>query len=364
MAQGLSEKDVSALLASASAPDIAAFRLGRSVAEAALTSDERAVAEALLQRLSGHASVKVREAIADTLKDSPHLPHDLAVRLIADVESVAVPVLKASPIVTTEDLIEVINSGGSEKQVAVAERREVPAPVVEALVRTDNNRAVASLVANPGAALDAAVLERVAGKFGSDAAVVEILGRHPRLSQHVAERLRHFGATSLVEYLRRHPDLPEPLVTQMVLRTLDEMAVEVVAGHADGGGVGQLVTYLCGAGRLSPSLILRAICTGDMDLYENALAALAGIPVANARVLIHDAGPLGLKSLHEKAGMPPRLLSALRVALEIVRETFEEGREWTRRGFQRAVLERILSDPEYLDDAEADYLLVRLNAVR
>jgi uncharacterized protein (DUF2336 family) len=364
MTQSLSEQDISALLESAAGPEVAAQRLGRSVAQSSLTEEERQVAEAVLRRLAGHASIRVREAIAETLHDSPYLPHDIARRLIADVESVALPVLRFSPIVTSEDLVEVVRSGGTEKQIAVASRREVPAVVAEALVETDNNRAVATLVANPGAVLDEKALERVAGKFGSDPAVSEVLEKHPRVSAHVAERLRQFGANSLTEYLRRHPDLPEPLITQMVLRTLDEMAMNVITEHSEGEAVRELVGYLCRAGRLSPSLILRAICTGDLELYELAMAALAGIPVENARVLIYDAGPLGLKSLHEKAGMPPRFLGALRNALEILRETFGEGREWGRREFQRAMLERILSDPEVLDEADADYLLVRLNSVR
>ena len=360
----LTEGEIEALLSSASMPEQAARRLGRSVAEAALSEEEREVAEALLRRLVAEASLKVREAIADTLQASPHLPHDIAAQLIADAESVAVPVLRHSPVVTPADLIKVIQAGGTAQQIAVAGRHEVPAEVAEALVGTDNNQAVATLVGNPGAALDAALLERVAGKFGADGTIGELLRGHPRLSSHVAERLRHFGATALVEYLSRHPELPEAVTTPMVLRTLDEISLGITAERPGGHHLEGLVSYLCKAGRLTPSLILRSLCTGDVDLYEASLAKLAGVPVENARVLIHDAGPLGPKSLHDKAGVPARFLPALRIALEILRETLAEGREWDRRGFQRAVLERILSDPEHLDEADAEYLLIRLNTAR
>ncbi|HLY59043.1 MAG TPA: DUF2336 domain-containing protein, partial [Stellaceae bacterium] len=243
-------------------------------------------------------------------------------------------------------------------------REEVPARIAAALVQTDNSRAVATLVANPGADLDAAMLEWVAGRFGANVTVAEILRRHPQLGAHIAERLRQFSALSLIEYFQRNPDLPEAVITQMVLRTLDEMAMDVLAERTEGDNVERLVAYLNEAGRLSPSLILRALCTGDIELYETAMAALAGVPIENARVLIYDAGPRGLKSLHEKAGLPPRLIEALRTALEIHRDTSAEGREWDRRSFQRAVLERILSNPGDLDHADADYLLLRLDSVR
>jgi uncharacterized protein (DUF2336 family) len=364
MTEGLSEKAIEALLDAAKPPEIAANRLGRSMAEAKLTAEERLIAEELLRRLVGHASVKVREAISETLQNSPHLPHDIAVRLIADVESVAVPVILFSPIVTNDDLIEVVRTGGEAKQIAVASRKEVPAIVAEALVDTDNSRAVATLVGNPGAALDASTLEKVAGRFGSDAVVTEILQKHPHLSSHIAERLRHFRALTLVEYLKRHPDLPEPVTTQMVLRTMEEMGTDLFAERMAGDNVQELVAYLCRAGRLSPSLILRALCTGDIELCETGMAALAGVPAENARVLIYDAGPRGFKSLYDKAGLPPKMLPAFRMALEILQETMAEGRAWDRKGFQRLVLERILSDPEHLDDADQDYLLVRLSTAR
>ncbi len=155
------------------------------------------------------------------------------------------------------------------------------------------------------------------------------------------------------------------MTTQIVLRTLDELGMEALAERVPGDdNIQELVTYLCRTGRLSPSLILRALCTGDVELCETGIAALAGVPVENACVLIYDAGPRGFKSLYERAGLPPKMMPAFRTALDILQETFKEGRAWDRKGFQRAVLERILSDPDHLDEADQDYLLVRLNSAR
>ena len=45
-------------------------------------------------------------------------------------------------------------------------------------------------------------------------------------------------------------------------------------------------------GRLTPSLMLRALCMGDVAILEASLSLLGKVPLTNARLLIHDAGRL------------------------------------------------------------------------
>ena len=115
--------------------------------------------------------------------------------------------------------------------------------------------------------------------------------------------------------------------------------------------------------RLTPFLVLRAICVGDLAFFEMAMAVMAGIPVANARTLIHDAGLQGLVSLYEQTGLPPRLLPAVRVALGVVRGTELDGGERDKERFRSRVITRILTQFEDLPQDDVDYLLDRLGDV-
>ncbi len=54
-------------------------------------------------------------------------------------------------------------------------------------------------------------------------------------------------------------------------------------------------------GRLTPSVALEALSTGDLVFFEMALSRLAKISIENARRLIHDQGPLGLESVLQAA---------------------------------------------------------------
>src|SRR5579859_2614754 len=155
MSEGLSQQEVAALLNDVSAPEAAAGRLGAKVAAGTLTEAERQVAEQVLRAMMAGAAVQVRKVLSETLKDSQFLPHDIAVALANDVESVALPVLQFSKVLSDEDLIAIVRSGAPAKQVAIAGRAEVSRAVAGELIQTDNNLAVATLIGNAGAALDA-----------------------------------------------------------------------------------------------------------------------------------------------------------------------------------------------------------------
>ena len=103
---------------------------------------------------------------------------------------------------------------------------------------------------------------------------------------------------------------------------------------------------------------------GDMNLFETALARLAGVPIQSARVLTHDKGPLGLESIYLRAGLPEALFAAFRAAVDVAAETdYDYGANDRARYIER-MLERILTqgqDPsERLGDDDIEYLMTKL----
>jgi uncharacterized protein (DUF2336 family) len=94
-----------------------------------------------------------------------------------------------------------------------------------------------------------------------------------------------------------------------------------------------------------------------------ALAVLANVPVVNARILIHDAGRLGLKSLYAKTTLPPRLMPAFRVAVDVVHETVMDGGDHDRDRYQARVIERILTQYQDMSAEDLDFLLDKLGVI-
>ena len=362
MVERLSEAEVAVLLGDPAEPARvkAAGRLGERVAAGSLTAVEREAASQVLRAMMRDAAVRVRVALAEALKESPFLPHDLAIMLAHDVEEVALPILQFSTVLQDADLIEIIRAGAPEKQIAVAKRKEVSASVATALVHTDNHIAVATLVQNPGAVLDAPLLDTVYAKFGSCEAVVGPLGRRPGIPVALSERLVAMTSERLRDYLSKRRDVPEAIVTQLVLRTREQVTVQLRSPHFPAEEAVELVAQIAEAQRLTPSLILRALCLGDVSFVEASLAQLGRISLFNARRLIHDSGVYGFRSLYDRAGLPSAFFPAFKVGLEVAHETTLDGAANDRERYRRQMIERILTQFEELGADDLDYLLVRL----
>ena len=363
MATTLTEADVVRLLTDPSGDTraVTAEKIAKELGSAALTDRERQLAIDIVRAMVRDVEVRVREALSRNLKSSHDIPHDVALSMARDVESVALPVLEFSTVLTDADLVDIVRRSNGAKQVAVARRKTVSAPVVAALIDSKNGEAVATLVGNEGADLSEAALQRVLDSYGSEEAVQGSLVHRRDLPITVSERLVAIVSENLREYLVTHHELPAAVATDLVLESRERATVSLLPPGAESADVEQLVHQLRVNGRLTPSLILRALCMGDMQLFEASLAALARTSMDNARILIHDGGALGLKSLYMRAGLPERLYPAFRVAVDVWGETDFDGLDRDRERHVCRMIERILTQFEDVGQDNLDYLLKKLN---
>ena len=120
----LTDEDIRTLVKGATADEraLAARKLCASMDRAPLSDDERQLAGDILRVMAADAAELVRSAISETLKASTVVPHDVALKLARDVETVCLPILSFSPAFTDADLVEIVRLGGAVRQVAVAKR--------------------------------------------------------------------------------------------------------------------------------------------------------------------------------------------------------------------------------------------------
>ena len=199
--------------------------------------------------------------------------------------------------------------------------------------------------------------------FGDQETMQDVMVRRPRLPVTVAERLVTMVSEGLkVELVKRH-ELPASLATDLVLQSR-ERATITLSTESDEDELEQLVRQMRERGRLTPSIILRALCMGDMRFFEAAAAELARLPVVNVRSLIHDSGALGLRAAFDKAGLPASHFPAVRAAIDVARETDYDGGENDRERYSRRMIERILTQYGDLgvefDSEDLEYLLTKM----
>lgn len=362
-AQPLATSDVERLLADPSPAVRAetAAKVANQFTGGSLSESERAAAEDIFRVMVRDVEVRVRESLARAVKESTSLSHDIAISLAKDVDQVALPMLAYSSVLTDEDLIEIVHEAGPKKQQAIATRLEVSAGVSEALVDRGDEDAVHLLVSNHGADIPENSLEKVLDKFGDRDRLHGPLAARPKLPLRVAERMVSMVSDSLQEYILTNHSLRPGLVSDLVMASRERATVSFLDGRASDKAVLDLVRQLAANDRLTASIILRALCLGDLRFCETSLAVLAGVPNMSAQILIHDSGSLGLKGIYDKAGLPPELFKAFNVAIKVVREIDYDERENDRERFCRRAIERILTQYSDVESDDLDYLLAKLS---
>lgn len=366
MRQTLSQDDVARLIKDPSGENRreAAVKISSTYSAEDLTEDERNIAEDILRAMAKDVEVSVRQALAENLKEYSGLAHDLAVTMASDVDSVALPIIQFSDVLSDDDLLDIVRTQGTEKQTAVAQRATVSEEVSDALVETGKEDVVATLVGNEGAAISDKTFDKVLVDFKeSDLVKTSMVGRS-QLPIAVAERMVSLVSEKLQEELVAKHSLPPDVATDLIIQSRERATLGLLVPDSSIMDVHALAAQLHENGRLTPSIILRSLCMGDLEFFEVSVAVLSGLPLGAARALIHDEGSLGLPAVIEKAGLPENLRAVFKAAVEVANETDYDGGDNDRERFRARMLERILThmeDPvDGMGEENAEYLLERL----
>jgi len=268
----LSEADVSKLLSNPSGDMRAetAAKIAEQFDSGELSESERHIAEEIFRIMVKDAEVRVREALAENLKDNPALPHDVALTMAADVDTVALPVLQFSDVLNDADLMELIKSQAQEKQAAIATRSDVSETLADALVESGNETVVATLVANEGAKISEKTFNKVVDVHGDSEVVQKGMVERQQLPLAISERLVSVVSENLKERLVAKHELSPNMATDLILQSREKATLGLSEGSSD-EALDNLVASMNRNGRLTISIILRSLCVGDVPFFEAAL---------------------------------------------------------------------------------------------
>jgi uncharacterized protein (DUF2336 family) len=99
--------------------------------------------------------------------------------------------------------------------------------------------------------------------------------------------------------------------------------------------------------------------SGNVELFETALAELSELPRSRVAALLHDRGGASLSALLKRAGLPESTFAAFRIALEADREIGFVDTVGGVARLRRRMVERVLTHCE-TDDRAAEPLLILL----
>ena len=274
---------------------------------------------ATLAALVADTASRVRAVVADVLKDMPTAPRGMILQLAHDQSvMVAAPIIRFSPLLTTDDLLALVVAAQSPGiVVAVAGRPGIDARVSDAVAATSDNAAVRALLANRTAQIREATLDALIDRAKEHPDWHEPLVHRPGLSPRAARALAEIVATNLIEVLAARPDLPAKLAADLRERLTERMNAENPPPRGDTTLIEAMAEAraMALAGTLNEDAALAAARDGNARLAAVLLAVAADVPVSVVQRAASLRSAKGLASLAWKAGFTMRAAGALQTLL-------------------------------------------------
>ena len=273
----------------------------------------------VIEALAQDQATRVRQIVAETLKDVASAPSHVIQRLARDAEDVvACPVLEFSPLLSDQDLLEIIEgSSASGKLSAISRRQGVGEQVTDAIVATEDEGAITALLENGGAQIREDTLDGLLDAAIEVSAWHEPLVRRPRLSCTAARKLAGFVAASLLDILEARKDLDKETkraVAKEVKRRLEDDEDE--EDPAPGGETPEKhARQLFENDELTDEALIRALNAGNRDLVRHGLALRAGLPLSLIDHILSAHSAKGVTALAWKAGCTMRFASQLQLRI-------------------------------------------------
>jgi uncharacterized protein (DUF2336 family) len=323
-----------------------------------LTVEDRAAAEGALLMSLDDSSPLVRRAMAEVFARSTEAPGAIVQALSLDQPSVSLPVLEHSPLLIDADLVDIVATGDSEMQCAIARRVNLPASVAAAIAEVGAASAALELIENPHAELAPFSWDRIVERHGHLAAIRESMLEVDDLPAATRAALVAKLSDTLAQFVVARNWLSADRAGRIAGEARDRSTVNIAA-QSRGEDMRGLVRHLRATGQLTAGLILRALLSGNLELFDHALAELSDLPQERVSALLHDRGGASMQALLSRAGLPESTFAAFRVALEINHEIGFVDTIGGAVRLRRQMVERVLTHCE-TDRQAAEPLLILL----
>jgi uncharacterized protein (DUF2336 family) len=334
--------------------------LARAYLYSDLSDNDRAAAEGAMIMLLDDPSPLVRQALAEVFAASEAAPPTIVHALAGDQPDVASPLLERSPLFLDTDLVDAVASGDRPRQVAVAGRPYLPSVVSAAIAEVGCAESCLVVLENPDAELAPFSLDRIVARHGHLAVIRDALLARDDLSAATRQALVAKLSQTLADFVASRKWLAEDRAHKIAKEACDKATIAVAADTA-GGEMRPLIRHLRDSGQLTAGLMLRALLSGNLPLFEEALAELTGMSLARVVGIVHDRRGFGFRAVYEKAGLPASAYPLFREALEAMREDGFLSEPGDVSRLKRRIIERVLTRCESaaIDDVEPLLTLLR-----
>lgn len=319
-----------------------ARQLARFLAEGEASESERNQIVPAVLKLAVDPVAEVRRALVTILTSVPNLHADIVFSIISDEESIALPFLAATPALNHWHMLAILRVGDPPRQIGIALRTDISAEARAYAVKSSAIEVCLALFDNPSVQFNETEYHALYNRFGQAPEMVERLLGCPDLPLDIRIMQAKRASNRMHQLMAERGWVPANDAAELVAEA-EETAVLRILVEASDEELSRVVPFLMSKAMLTPSIIVRAACLGEMHVVERALADLGGVPVPKARDAMQGRGMMRLKALHVKSGLPQSCYGILQAACDVAVDEREEGITLDAEGFGRRLIEALMT---------------------
>lgn len=310
---------------------------------------ERDAVLPIMLKLAVDEERAVRAVMAEELSSITTVHPDLIFCIIAGEDDIALPFLKVTPALNPWQMQAVLRVGDEARQCTVASRLDMTADTAAYIIKASPVPVVLALMDNEMVKLEPADMQSLYARLGQSGEMVDRLLSLPDLPLDIRITQAKRAATRMRQLMAERSWLPANDASELVSDAEDGAVLQVLA-TASVEDLLRGIAFLAAKNMLTPAIIIRAACLGEMRVVEAALAHLSGYTPQKAAGLIYARG--GMKSLVSKCGLPQSCAGILQAFADVVVEARSESLNLSRESFGRRLLEALMTRYELLSPSD------------
>lgn len=363
----LTQKDIDELTQNMSSKtkSEAIKKVGYYYNDTILTDNERKIAEDIFRIMVVDAEEQVRSILADSLKSSKRIPRDIIQKIVNDKDNIALPFIRQATSLTDEDLVDILNSQNIDRQKAVAMREQISSSLSQYIAEKCPEPVIETLLENEKASIAEKTYNVIVDKYPESEKIKEKIVDRKQLPVAIMERIVNSLSEVLQKKLLISHSLPTNLVTDIIEQVKDKATLRISQEYSSDAQIDALVRQLYKMQRLTPNLVVRAICMGDLKFFEFALLYITRRKLTDIRkIVVNLKDEFMIRNVLRDANIPTNLFPAVITSLKIIQEMNFDVEKENKANFTQKVIERLLTfdtTVEKMDSDDVDYLISKIS---
>ncbi|MDD4615936.1 MAG: DUF2336 domain-containing protein [Alphaproteobacteria bacterium] len=257
----------------------------------------------LINQLMFNSSPQVRSHLVKKFVDLSKMPRLIAANVAQDSIDIARPILVASPALSDDDLVRIVEGKGREHAEAIAMRVEISEAVADALVTTGDLRVMQVVVENLGAHLSSVAVEVVSDAARYSSGLRKPLLFRPEIKIDCALKLYWWVEQDLRRHVMGRFGITSGQIDQALAKTIGVFLDEHAKERSNDDVMSQVAVWIVEHNALTPQILPQVLRMGHFRLFNMLLAKLAHLPLTLIDTIMDEVGGRGLAAICRAIGV-------------------------------------------------------------